>query len=112
MAGVKKLYSHHRLIKSFKLDAYSDNNSFALLVCQSACKVVLDVGVYYRSEVVEPAVPEQVNDEHLSTQIRYIVFPLQKKCQETIECVTPAAFSECSYQRLENERSVFISVVV
>lgn len=29
--------------------------------------MVLDVGVHDRSEVVETAVPEQVNDEHLNT---------------------------------------------
>lgn len=32
--------------------------------------MVLDVGVHDRSEVVEPAVPEQVNDEHLTTGIK------------------------------------------
>lgn len=37
----------------------------ALLVCQRSSKVVLDVGVHDGSEVVEAAVPEQVNDEHL-----------------------------------------------
>lgn len=40
-----------------------------ILVCQSSCKVVLYVGVHDGSEVVETAVPEQVNDEDLSTQI-------------------------------------------
>lgn len=39
----------------------------ALLVRQRSCKVVLDVGVHDGSEVVEAAVPEQVNDEHLRT---------------------------------------------
>lgn len=41
----------------------------AVLVCQSSSKVVLDVGVHDRSEVVEAAVPEQVNDEHLNTHV-------------------------------------------
>lgn len=34
--------------------------------------MVLDVGVHDRSEVVEPAVPEQVNDEHLTTGIKLL----------------------------------------
>lgn len=38
-----------------------------ILVCQSSSEVVLDVGVHDGSEVVETAVPEQVNDEHLMT---------------------------------------------
>lgn len=38
-----------------------------ILVCQRSSKVVLDVGVHDGSEVVETAVPEQVNDEHLMT---------------------------------------------
>ena len=41
--------------------------NFVVLVCQSSSKVVLDVGVHNRSEVVETAVPEQVNDKHLNT---------------------------------------------
>lgn len=43
--------------------------NFVILVCQSSSKVVLDVGVHDRSEVVETAVPEQVNDKHLNTHI-------------------------------------------
>lgn len=34
--------------------------------------MVLDVGVHDGSEVIETAVPEQVNDEHLSTQIHVL----------------------------------------
>lgn len=41
--------------------------SKCILVCQSSSKVVLDVRVHDGSEVVETAVPEQVNDEDLDT---------------------------------------------
>lgn len=45
-----------------------------VLVCQSSSKVVLDVGVHDRSEVVETAVPEQVNDEHLNAHKLMVIF--------------------------------------
>lgn len=86
LAGVKKLQRRHKWNKSFKQAADSEKNmiSFALLVCQSAGKVVLDVGIYYWSVVVEPAVPEQVNDEHLSTYIHVtFYFHLIKKSHKT-----------------------------
>lgn len=38
--------------------------------------MVLDVGVHDGSEVVETAVPEQVNDEHLNTHVYEDVMPL------------------------------------
>lgn len=53
----------------------------ALLVCQRSCKVVLDVGVHDGSEVVEAAVPEQVNDEHLRAGIE-TAFPQLGASQE------------------------------
>ena len=37
----------------------------SLLVSQRSSEVVLNVGVHHRSEVVEAAVPEQVDDENL-----------------------------------------------
>lgn len=88
LAGVKKLHRHHKWKKkSFKQAAHSEKNRvrFALLVGQSTGKVVLDVGVYYWSEVVEPAVPEQVNDEHLSTHI-HMLHPISsaEKSQDMI----------------------------
>lgn len=91
LAGVKKLHRHHQRKKekkkSFKQAAHSEKNRvrLALLVRQSAGKVVLDVGVYYWSEVVEPAVPEQVNDEHLSTY-RHMLHPISsaEKSQDMI----------------------------
>lgn len=48
-----------------------------LLVCQSASKVILDVGVHDRSEVVVTAIPEQVNDENLSTQMQRCYYYFQ-----------------------------------
>ena len=37
----------------------------SLLVSQRSSEVVLNVGVHHRSEVVETAVPEQVDDKNL-----------------------------------------------
>lgn len=38
-----------------------------LLVSQGSSKMVLDVGIHDRPEVVESTVPEQVDDEDLNT---------------------------------------------
>lgn len=65
--------------------------------------MVLDVGVHDGSEVVEPAVPEQVNDEHLraETKTSFLCWHLTG----IFDCKSP-------YQWLENQRPIFISVVV
>lgn len=73
------------------------------LVRQSSSKVVLDVGVHDGSEVVEPAVPEQVDDEHLEHK---------HTCRCSPHRHTYVQLLSFSYQWLENQRSIFISVVV
>lgn len=58
----------------------SEGGTQDLLVSQSSCKVLLDVGVHHGAEVEVLAVTEQVDDEHLGTWTRE---PNSRSCQVT-----------------------------
>lgn len=66
-AGLKSQVWISSLGCKVKLNMFHERNKARVLVCQSSGKVVLYVGVHDRSEVVETAVPEQVDNKHLNT---------------------------------------------
>lgn len=52
------------------------------LVSQRSSKMLLDVGVHHRPEVIKLTVPEQIDDEHLDRNVSWFKLALKSQTKQ------------------------------
>lgn len=72
------------------------------LVSQCSSKMLLDVGVHHRPEVIKLTVPEQIDDKHLDRNVSWFKFAQKSQTREAKGPKDHASILQNEYQCKKN----------